>query len=290
MRQRLYDTLNYFQKIYSKIYSNNLRVLAYHTINDSSEFEKQIKYLKENFNIIDLDILEGHLFKNKKLPSKPLLITFDDGDISVYNNGLSLFTKYNIPSILFVITSLINTTKPFWWDQIRHHIDGEKGESKSWEVKNWSNKQRITYIEKLILESPKAPLNAEQLSSSQLNDLSKSGMEIGNHSSTHPMFDQCETEEIKDELQTSISCLKDLGFHYNVFAYPNGNYDNSSEQELVNSGIKMAFLFDHKINKRKVDPLRISRIRVDSNTNLKEFKVKVSGFHSYIYHNFRKNS
>lgn len=113
-------------------------------------------------------------------------------------------------------------------------------------------------------------------------------MIIANHSHTHPMFDQCNSDELKYELQKSTEVLESMDYQAKVFAYPNGNFDPTAEQELIKEGVKMAFLFAHKLNEKNINPLRIFRIRVDSDTNLKEFKVKVSGLHSFIYHNFRK--
>ena len=74
--------------------------------------------------------------------------------------------------------------------------------------------------------------------------------------------------------------------HGDIFAYPNGNYDGRVEEVLVENKIAMTFLFDHKINNSNIHPLRISRIKVDSDNDLHEFKVKISGFHPFLYNNF----
>lgn len=287
MRKKLYNALNYFQGVYLNLASGNLRVLAYHTIEDPGKFEKQLLYLKQHFNIIDLDTLKSHLKTESKLPKKSLLITFDDGDISVLENGLPLFKKYMIPSILFVITNLINTKEPFWWDQIRYYLPGEEGEKKSWDVKKWPNKDRVDFLRNLIESSDKSELQKTQLSTLQLEQLQEAGMQIANHSHTHPMFNQCSAGELQEEIKTSSGILDKLGFQGNIFAYPNGNFDPASEKALKDGGIEIAFLFDHKINTKQINPLRISRIRVDSDISIKEFKVKISGLHSYIYHNFK---
>ena len=283
MRAILYNLLSTFYKPYHLSTKDRLRVLAYHGVEDSDKFEAQLQYLTRNFNFVDLKSLYEHLHSNRKLPEKPLLITFDDGDISVYENGLPLLKKYSIPSILFVITDLINTRKPFWWEEIRYHLGKEEGHKKSWEAKTWKNQQRLEYLEDLRSEKNLPPLTRNQLTTQQLKELQSAGMEIANHSHTHPMFDMCTDSEIRVELKISSEILNSMDFSENVFAYPNGNFDLKAERLLQESGINLAFLFDHKINSGEIDPLRISRIRVDSDTELKEFKVKVSGLHSVIY-------
>ena len=287
MKNRIYKALCLLNGLFTRKYSDKLRVLAYHTVEDSVVFDKQIHYLKNNFQIINLELLNRHLFQNFPLPEKPLLITFDDGDISIREKGLDILIKHQVPSVLFVITSLINTNKAYWWDEIRYYGEND-GNRMSWEVKSWKNKERLIYLQNLIKSSTKPKLQKEQLNNSQLEQLSKAGMQIANHSHTHPMFDRCSKYELEQELRTSVDILNKLGYQPDIFAYPNGNFNATSELELKNAGIKLAFLFDHKINEKQINPLRISRIRVDSDIDLKEFKVKVSGFHSFIYHNFRK--
>ncbi|UJH91314.1 polysaccharide deacetylase family protein [Antarcticibacterium sp. 1MA-6-2] len=269
--------------------SDKLRVLAYHGVEDISNFTAQLQYLSKNFSIIDVNVLNEHFFEGRKLPKNPLLITFDDGDLSVWQKGVPLLEKFSIPSVCFVITDLINTEKPFWWEEIRYYLGKEKGFEKSWEVKNWKNEDRVAYLEELRKNSSKPPITRVQLNESQLNKMKESGVDIANHSHTHPMLDQCSAENVREEISKSISILNSMGFKDKIFAYPNGNFDLKVEEVLKEKGIKMAFLFDHKLNKNKINPLRISRIRVDTNIPLEEFQVKVSGLHPALYNNFVKN-
>lgn len=86
-----------------------------------------------------------------------MLITFDDGDISVRENALDILKKHQVPSVLFVITSLINTNKAYWWDEIRYYRDRD-GNKMSWEVKKWKNLKRKLWLKELIEKSNKATL------------------------------------------------------------------------------------------------------------------------------------
>ena len=113
MRDFFFRILAVFSPIFNKFFKNRLRVLAYHEIADLAKFEAQIKWLKTKYNIIDIQILKDHLLRNNKLPPKPLLITFDDGDFSVYQDGLPILQRYKIPAALFIITNLINSKNIF---------------------------------------------------------------------------------------------------------------------------------------------------------------------------------
>lgn len=283
MRNFLYKFFNLFSPVFNGLYKNRLRVLAYHDIADPVIFEKQIIWLSTKYHIIDIPQLKKHLFENNPLPSNSLLITLDDGDITVFTKALPIFKKYQIPSCLFIVTELINSNKDFWWDTIRKN-EIEKGLSRE-EVmqiinhnKSIPNKQRIEYLKKYTITTK------QQLTVKQIKELQHNLVYIANHSHTHPMFNKLDDEDlIKEMKETNIFFAKhNIGDH-TVFAYPNGNYSEKAEYLLIQGNIKIAFLFNHKLNDKKIHPLRISRIAVDSDTALPEFKAKVSGLHPFIF-------
>ncbi|WP_162051940.1 polysaccharide deacetylase family protein [Pontibacter pamirensis] len=286
IRNSLYGTLNVLQPLFRRFYKrDNLRVLAYHTIPDPAAFEKQLVYLKRHYNLISVYDLIDHMEKGKKLPDRPLLITFDDGDMSMYTHGLPLFKKYKVPALLFIITGLIGTDTPFWWNTVQEYY-GSRGEAnislaKKNELKRIPNKERLAALDKMQEHIP--GFRQEQLSRKQLEELSGHHITMGNHSHTHPMFDQLTDEEWEKEFELTEAFFKMENLPgYQWFAYPNGNYDATREHILKEHQIKAAFLFDHHINDASISPLRISRIKVNTYDPLAEFKVKVSGLHGYI--------
>ncbi|SOC80325.1 Polysaccharide deacetylase [Salinimicrobium sediminis] len=274
IRSFIYNTLSIPGNLFGFLSSSRLRVLAYHDIENPTLFEKQIKFLIKHFDIIDLKTLNHHIQNQRPLPPKPLLITFDDGDFSVLKHGLPILKKYEIPACLFIITELIDTNREFWWN-IFNSIYGKK---KLNYFKGLSNQERITELQKIEYSGKRRQLTVEDL-----YELEQNGIRCCNHSHTHPLFDKCTLEELEHEFKKSKELFHRWGIPGdNIFAYPNGNFDEVSEKVLEANQIDLAFLFDHKLNNSKIHPLRISRIRVDSTTELGEFKVKVSGFHSLI--------
>ena len=69
--------VSYFKNIHQK---NTVTILLYHDPNPAV-IEKQFKYLLKEYNIISLnDFMLSHKNQDSKtLPSKSLIITFDDG-------------------------------------------------------------------------------------------------------------------------------------------------------------------------------------------------------------------
>ena len=283
LRNVFYRVLKGSSFIFKNHYKKRLKVLAYHDVRDSKTFQSHLKYLKKNYNIIDLEILEQSIFKNKALPDNPILITFDDGDYSVLEKGLPVLKDESLPAVLFIISGLINTDEDFWWSRvekslIKENYSSEEIQKKIKVLKVISNTERLNSLSKFDFQKRK------QLSSYDLEILHDNSVTIANHSHSHPMFNNCTKEELELELKNSKEFFNKLGFgKANVFAYPNGNFDEVAENILIDKKIKMAFLFDHRINNSKLNPLRISRIRVNSDTALDEFISKVSGTHSFLH-------
>ncbi|MEO2063045.1 MAG: polysaccharide deacetylase family protein [Christiangramia sp.] len=258
-----------------------LRVLAYHTVNDQTNFESQIQYLKSNYSLITVCELENFLFKNTKLPKKPLLITFDDGDYSLYANAFPVLKKYNVPAIIFVITNLINTYEPFWWNEVYSALGNKQGHNEVLRLKKIPNNERVTYMKRLRA-SQSTNFIQKQLSTNELIEMSGKDVCIANHSHSHPIFDKCESHTLKNEMINSIKFLRAHSFSPFFFAYPNGNFSEEAETVLKGVGVKLSFLFDHKINYGKINPLRISRLVVNDSTPLWKLKLILSGWHSRI--------
>lgn len=249
----------------------------------------------------DSGVLNSELFRHKivtyhkisenhKLPAhftilkeKGVLVTVDDGDISFYQHMFPLLKAYKLPAVLFVITELIDTKTPFWWDELHYLLGPEEGEKMAWEVKTWPNSKRVDYLEQLRKTSGKPPMEQQQLTTAQLLEMQEAGVVIANHSHTHPMFDQCTEEELREEFRASRAFFKERGLQgYELFAYPNGNSSLLAEQVAREEGIQYAFLFDHKLPARDFNPYRISRLSVTDQTSTAKLQFILSGWHTRI--------
>jgi len=260
---------------------NKLRVLAYHKVENADQFEKQIIYLKNKYHILNMQEFERYR-EDHGLYKNPLLLTFDDGDISMYQNALPILKNYNVHAIIFVVSELIDTKIPFWWDEIKYYLGEVEGEKKVWEVKKWHNKDRVNWLKDLRLNSDKVPFETEQLSTAQLKEMSLNGLSIANHSHTHPIYDKCTIQELQFECEHSINMLLKNDFYPFVFAYPNGDFSEESEAILKSKCFTSVFLFNHNINSGLLNPLRISRLIVNDSTTISKLKFILSGYHSRI--------
>ncbi|MGD9678363.1 MAG: polysaccharide deacetylase family protein [Vulcanibacillus sp.] len=89
------------------------------------EFKKQIAYLIDRgYHFITPDELKGYLYNSIDIPKKSVLITFDDVDVSVYDNAFQFLLEKQIPFTLFIITGDVGNLdfkglELTSWNQIR---------------------------------------------------------------------------------------------------------------------------------------------------------------------------
>jgi peptidoglycan/xylan/chitin deacetylase (PgdA/CDA1 family) len=101
-----------------------VRVLMYHKFSTeqsdfltvtTTQFEAQLAYLKsENYQFITAQNLLDFYINNKPLPSKPLLLTFDDGYVNNLELAYPILKKYATKATIFIPTSFVGITNK--WD------------------------------------------------------------------------------------------------------------------------------------------------------------------------------
>lgn len=80
-------------------------------------FEKQITYLAKNYNLISLENLVQMVQKNQPIPSRSVIVTFDDGWRDNYLYAYPILKKHRVPATIFLTTDYIDTNKVFWFLQ-----------------------------------------------------------------------------------------------------------------------------------------------------------------------------
>ncbi|MBF6640018.1 polysaccharide deacetylase family protein [Flavobacterium sp. J49] len=261
----------------------NLRVLTYHEVDNPANFGQQLRWLKKNYTIIGIDALEELQRQNSDL-SGCVLITFDDGERTVFEQGLPILKTLSIPATVFIVTDYIGTKKPFWWQKVNYYFKGQPIQERQNFTKQYKNatvEQRETLMNRLEHESHLPIFEYNQLTLAELKQMHDNGVTIANHTVNHHFLNELGYEAQCKEMTEARDFLNQHGFYGDYLAYPNGFYNELTAKALKDSKIKYSFLFDHKINKEAKD-FNISRLSVNSNTALWKFKFILSGWHSKI--------
>lgn len=107
---------------------NGIIVLEYHRVHDDNSiysispnlFDRQMQYLAENgYTAISLEQLEDGLANKSPLPSKSVLITFDDGYEDNYSSALPILEKYGMRSVAFIIIDKVGQPNYLTWDEVK---------------------------------------------------------------------------------------------------------------------------------------------------------------------------
>lgn len=87
-----------------------------------ADFDAHLRYLRDNdFNVIALDRMIDSLRSGQSLPEKSVVITFDDGYSSIFDEAFPMLQAYGYPFTLFLSTEPIDDglSNYMTWDQIR---------------------------------------------------------------------------------------------------------------------------------------------------------------------------
>ncbi len=107
-----------------------LLVVLYHNIvfgrtgnvynRDLYNFEHDLAFLKRNFTITNF---KNVLIQGSQATTDQMIITFDDGDLSLYAIVYPLFRQYELEATIFLVPNFIGEVGYMSWDQIREMSD-----------------------------------------------------------------------------------------------------------------------------------------------------------------------
>ena len=93
----------------------------------AAEFEAQLQTLKDRGAVpISLDQLYEHLTKGKLVPSRAIVLTFDDNYQGYYDNAIPILRKFGYPSAMFVHTKYVGDKSgshpKMGWDTLKELV------------------------------------------------------------------------------------------------------------------------------------------------------------------------
>ncbi len=205
-----------------------------------NEFENDLIYLKNHgYSTINMTDLINYVYNDGELPSKPVVITFDDGNLNNYIYGKPILQKYQMKAVISI-------------------------------VGKFSEQFSSTYTS---TTPPTSNPDYAYASWEQIKEMSDSGyFEIQNHTySLHSTKTRNGIKRIKGEplevysnvLTSDIGMLQDkltevTGIRPNTFTYPFGSISKESKDILKNLGFKATLSCAEGINiinKNKEDAL-----------------------------------
>jgi len=233
-------------------------IITLHEIKDSKWLNNVIISLKNHYHLVSAKEFENYYYNNTDLKNACHL-TFDDGDLSFYNNVLPLIKKHKIPVSTYVSPMMAKERRNFWFQEIRGYnqeklfeiaqkiINDKNRNIQPAAIKPFLKTLRIETILEIIKlyqketnTLPKPPMN---MTDKQLIEIKSTGLvEIGAHTLNHPILINESDESATYEIEKSIDQLSEiLNCDTKYFVYPNGDYGEREINILKKKGIKLAF-------------------------------------------------
>ncbi len=111
-------------------------IMMYHSVNPQTNsimkalivspeaFERQVRFLRDNhYNVLPLESLVEYIGKEKKLPPKAVVLTFDDGYKDFYKYAFPVLKKYGVPATMFIIVNEVGDPDRLSWNEIKEMQD-----------------------------------------------------------------------------------------------------------------------------------------------------------------------
>lgn len=221
----------------------------------TATLEKDLIYLIDNgYTTIFISDLVNYVYKDIPLPEKPIVLTFDDGNLNNLTYVLPLLQKYDMKANISIVGdytdkfSQIEDSNPAYcylkWDDISELV-----KSGNIEIGNHSNKMHTA-------------------------DYKRMGSRKNKNESYEDYLNKfiCDTSTVQDKLK------KNCGITPEYYAYPYGFYCKESEEILKNMGFKSTLICNERMNFITKSPeclYLLNRYNRPSGISTKDFMKKV---------------
>jgi peptidoglycan/xylan/chitin deacetylase (PgdA/CDA1 family) len=183
--------------------------------------------------------LRDALCGQRRLPSRPVVLTFDDG-FADFAEAAAAMASHNISSTQYITTGALRGRGP-------RPVD---------------------------MAIPPAPM----LDWSQLAELSENKVEIGAHTHTHPQLDTLRPAAALDEIQRCKHLLEDeLGHEVTSFAYPHGLHSARVRRSVEAAGYTSACGVMNAFSSDSDAVFALARLTVRATTSPEQMAAWLAG-------------
>jgi peptidoglycan/xylan/chitin deacetylase (PgdA/CDA1 family) len=275
------------------------------------EFARELRYLRDNFDVISMPELLRGLQEPSLLPPRPAVITFDDGYVDNHTYALPLLRDAGLTATFFICTGLVGTREIPWYEawvccfkrSKTTVIDSPFGPDDPpypIDAANWTasynrfrrNMGRLPWARMpAVLERLReaTSVNPDEhladplfMSWDAVREMAAAGMDIGGHTRTHPILANVEDPRtLRSEI---VGCHEDLAARLAEapvsFAYPWGTTEAMSDQADIlidEAGFEISFSFIHGLAHRRAGRARrLPRVHVSYGDDYQTFRFEMA--------------
>jgi peptidoglycan/xylan/chitin deacetylase (PgdA/CDA1 family) len=268
------------------------------------EFNEQVAFLKKQGWLVTLEEAQAFVdgTQKERTPRYRVLITFDDGYLDNYQIAFPVLRSHKAQAVFFLVTGIVGSGHVPWWDQIAFLVKTARQrkftlrypaelaidlDQNGWLAslrdilalyKTPANTDGERFLGELA-ENIKADaeLPTEQrrfLDWEEARKMLAGGMAVGSHTHSHPVLNQLNAEQQRDELTRSRALLQDkLNIKADSIAYPVGvtsSFSPLTEAIAEECGYRTAFSFHGGINRpTQTAAYDVKRVAVSGESQLR---------------------
>jgi peptidoglycan/xylan/chitin deacetylase (PgdA/CDA1 family) len=217
----------------------------------------QLDYLTRHYRVIPLDRLGA-----AGCPDYAVVLTFDDGYLSVKRNALPLLRERGLPATAYVVTDVIGNRRMVWvnelnWFLHRHpavarpiaarYLGGRATTSVPATIERARQRYEPVRMDALLAELRSAAgVDVRRLYGDSrlyldwqdVEEMCGQGITFGNHTATHPNLARLTEAQQHGELVRARAALAGWSGAANSLAYPFGNHNAISRALAQNLGFE----------------------------------------------------
>ena len=226
----------------------------------SAQFDAHCRAIAAHCSPVSLDEVIDAMENGRRLPPRPVLVTFDDGYRSVFTEALPILARHRIPATVFVATDPIERQELFWFDAAHPQL-GDPGVRSMSQApfEDWMamvERTRTAAAANALL----APMSIEELRALSAHPL----VEVGGHTASHPSLRLTPATAMQREIADNRAVLQRwLDRPIRAFAYPYGDpardYSPEAVRAVQAAGYRCAFSTESAFAKSSGDRWQLPR-------------------------------
>lgn len=284
---------------------------------DADTFRWQLQQLSKGWHVLTLREYVTRNREGESLPPYVAIITVDDGYRDFYDIAYPLLKEYGMRATFFPTTSFVNG-EWMWWDKLRfifretrkdRLIFNSNGDRRTFTLSTADHRRHAymelaNIVERLdgkeqadlisvigndlgVCPPDEPPGEFRAVTWDELAEMARNGIEVGSHTSGHPLLTRLAQDELAHELSSSKRMIEEkIGRPVVSLCYPYGRRTDINElvcrvaKNAGYHGAVVSYMDTGRFDAYKISRMAVGRDRVD-------FLWKLYGIESLVT-SFRK--
>lgn len=296
---------------------NGVLIWNYHRIGDAASsvfdphlfsatvegFDRQVAFLKQNFDVIGLNELEQALHQPR---GQFVMLTFDDGYRDNFELAFPILKSHGVPATFFIATGFLDRPRMPVWDELAWML--RTTTVKSLAANEWLPtsvcladqpfrrllavyKSLGTELTEMYLDfladalgtgrCPDSLASDQWMTWDMLREMQAGGMSFGGHTVNHPILANATADQQDWEVgECQRRLIDELGRPIDAFSYPNGkrgDFNEFTRAALRSHGYRWAFSYSGgHCHPGHQDHFDLPRTAVETDIDLSLFRAKAT--------------